>query len=111
MNKLNSIMAYIISKNQTAFMENKYIMEVLVILHEILNTIHNDKQSGILFKVDLKKAYDKVDWVFIYRMLKAKDFPDKWCDWVMRVVRRGKVIVKVNDQMDLFFNTQGFLAG
>lgn len=67
MNRLNNVMAYIISKHQTAFMENRYIMEGVVILHETLNTIHRRKQDGILFKVDFEKAYDKVNWVFIHR--------------------------------------------
>lgn len=55
MNRIDKVMSYIISKNQTAFLKNRYIMEGVVILHEILNSLHVKKQSGILFKVDLKK--------------------------------------------------------
>lgn len=105
MNRLNGTMAYIISKQQTAFLKNRFIMEGVVILHEVLNSIHQKKQSGILFKVDFEKAYDKVNWVFIYKMLKAKGFPDQWCDWIMKVVMGGKVAVKVNDQIGSFFKT------
>lgn len=98
-------MAYIISKNQTAFMTNRYILEGVVILHETLNTIHHEKLDGILFKVDFEKAYDKVNWVFIYRMLQAKEFPVLWCDWIMKVIRGVKVAVKVNDQVGPYFET------
>lgn len=98
-------MAYIISKNQTAFMTNRYILEGVVILHETLNTIHHEKLDGILFKVDFEKAYDKVNWVFIYRMLQAKEFPVLWCDWIMKVIRGVKVAVKVNDQVGPYFVT------
>lgn len=55
-------------------------MEGVVILHEILNSLHQKKHIVALFKVDFEKAYDKIDWVFIYGMLKAKDFPGQ--DWV-----------------------------
>lgn len=61
MNRLDRVMMYIISKNQTAFLKNRFIMEGIVILHELLNSLHSKKQSGILFKVDFEKAYDKVD--------------------------------------------------
>lgn len=64
-NRIDNVMAYIISRNQTAFLKNRFILEGVVILHEILNSIHQKKQSGILFKIDFEKAYDKVDWVFI----------------------------------------------
>lgn len=93
MNRLNEIMSYIISKQQTAFLRNISIMEGVLILHEVLNSVHQKKESGILFKVDFEKAYDKVNWVFIYRMLKDKGFPDIWCDWVMKVIMGGKVAV------------------
>ena len=75
MNRINDITAYIISKNQTPFLKNRFIVEEVVILHEVFNSLHQKKQSGILFKVDFEKTYDKVDWVFIYRMLKAKGLP------------------------------------
>ena len=68
MNRIDCVIAYIISRNQTAFLKNRFILEGVVILHEILNSIHQ-KKSGILFKIDFEKAYDKVDWVFIHRML------------------------------------------
>lgn len=80
-------------------------MEGVVILHEVLNSVHQKKQSGILFKADFEKAYDKVDWVFIYRMPKAKGFPDQWCDWSMKVIMGGNVAVKVNEQIDPYFKT------
>lgn len=87
-------------------------MEGIVILHEVLNTVHQKKKSEILFKVDFEKAYDKVNWVFIYRMLKAKGFPDLWCDWTMKVIMGGKVAVKVNDQIGPYFKThQGLRQG
>nr|AAM08546.1 Putative retroelement [Oryza sativa Japonica Group]AAP53436.1 retrotransposon protein, putative, unclassified [Oryza sativa Japonica Group] len=105
MNRLDRIMTYIISKNQTAFLKNRFIMEGIVILHELLNSLHTKKSSGILFKVDFEKAYDMVDWGFIYRILHSKGFPDQWCDWVMKVVRGGKVAIKVNDEVGPYFNT------
>lgn len=43
MNRLDRIMTYIISKNQTAFLKNRFIMEGIVILHELLNSLHTKK--------------------------------------------------------------------
>lgn len=105
MNRIYHVMCYIISKNQSAFLKNRYILEGVVILHEILNSLHHKKQSGILFKVDLEKAYDKVNWVFVHRMLVSKGFPDQWCDWIMKVIKGGKVAVKVNDEIGPLFQT------
>ena len=78
-------------------------MEGIVILHEALNSIHHHKQSAVLFKVDFEKAYDKIKWPFVYKMLKMKQFPDKWCDMVMHTMIGGQVGVKVNDKIGPYF--------
>lgn len=38
-------------------------------------------------------------------MLQAKGFDGLWCDWVMRLVRGERVVVKVNDQIGPYFLT------
>ena len=80
MNKLSKVVNPIISPIQTAFVKGRYIMEGVVILHEALNSIQNKKQSAMLFKVDFEKAYDKIKWPFVHKLLQLKKFPDKWCD-------------------------------
>lgn len=63
------------------------------------------KCISILLEIDFEKAYDKVNWLFLYQMMQIKGFGDKWCDWVMRTVRGGRVAIKVNDQIGPYFPT------
>jgi hypothetical protein len=30
--------------------------------------------SEVLFKIDIEKAYDKINWIFLYQMMQAKGF-------------------------------------
>ena len=89
MNMLAKCVAPVISKTQTAFIKDRYIMEGVVILHEAMNSFHKNKEDALVFKVDFEKAYDKIKWPFVIQMLKMKGFPDKWCDWVMEAMREG----------------------
>jgi hypothetical protein len=34
-------------------------------------------------KIDISKAYDKVDWGFLKGMLNRMGFSDKWVQWMM----------------------------
>lgn len=90
MERLAEVIEVLIALNQTAFIKNRYIMEGVVTMHEILNSIHQKKQAGILFKIDFEKAYDNIKWSFVYKMMKAKGFPDIWCDWILKVVKGGE---------------------
>jgi hypothetical protein len=52
----------VISPSQTAFVRGRNIMEWVIVLYETLHEIHRKKQSGIIVKLDFRKAYDKLNW-------------------------------------------------
>jgi hypothetical protein len=75
-NILGLIIYKVISDTQTAFIKDRFIMEGIVILHEAIYEIHHRKLPRVLFKINFEKAYDKVNWAFLYQMMQAKDFGD-----------------------------------
>ena len=40
----------------------------------------------MLIKLDIAKAYDKLSWQFLERMLEAYGFNEAWVEWVMALV-------------------------
>jgi hypothetical protein len=63
----------LISRNQTAFIPGRYILEGVVILHEILHELRVKKMQGVILKLDFEKAYDKVRWNFMMEVLRKKN--------------------------------------
>jgi len=43
-------------------------------MHEITHTLKHSKQAGMLLKLDLSKAFDKLNWDYIQQMLSAFGF-------------------------------------
>jgi hypothetical protein len=68
------------------FIPGRHILEGVVILHEILHEVRIQKSQGIILKLDFKKAYDKVHWSFMFEVLKMKNFPHKWLEWMKQVI-------------------------
>jgi hypothetical protein len=58
--RLNIVADKFISPNQTAFIPRRYILDGVVVIHEVLHELAKHKQSGIILKLDFEKAYDKV---------------------------------------------------
>jgi hypothetical protein len=104
-NRLSTCINKVISENQFGFVKCKYILDCVVALHEIIHEIKKKKQNGIILKIDFEKAYDKVNWYFLYNMLQQKGFGDRWCDWVMKIVKGGKVAIRTNGMIGSYFPT------
>jgi len=102
-NRLSTIAKKIIRPTQTAFLPGRNILEGAVILHETLHELHIKKKDGVIFKIDFKKAYDKLKWSFLQQTLRIKVFSQKWCQWVKIFTAGGNVNIKVNDQLGSYF--------
>jgi hypothetical protein len=64
------------------------------------------KQSGVIFKIDFEKAYDKVRWPFLMQTLRMKGFSPKWISWVKSFISGGSVAINVNDEVGSYFQTK-----
>ena len=81
-NRISMVAAKTISPTQSAFLPGRNIMEGVVVLHETIHELHRKKQSGVIFKINFEKAYDKVKWPFVQQTLRMKGFSSKWCSWI-----------------------------
>jgi hypothetical protein len=61
-NRLEVICDRLLASNQTAFVKGKYILESVMIAHEIIHHTVKDGGKGIVLKLDYEKAYDRVSW-------------------------------------------------
>ena len=73
-NQLKPIIPSLISPEQSGFMEGCQISDGISLVHEILHSIKIKKMSGMLVELDIAKAYDKLNWQFIRKMLVAFGF-------------------------------------
>jgi hypothetical protein len=55
-----------------------YILESVVCAHEIIHDVTHNEQSGFIFKLDYKKAYDRVNREFLFEMVRKSGFSSRW---------------------------------
>jgi hypothetical protein len=76
--KLDPIAHRIISPNQTTFIKGRFILDGVLALHEIVHEAKTKKLGCILLKLDFEKAYNRVNWDFLFEVLRCKGFDPEW---------------------------------
>ena len=73
---------------------------------EGVHTIKVKKIKACLMRLDLVKAYDKVDWGFIRLLLVHIGMDYVMVNWIMACVQNVKFVVLVNGVPTNFFHSQ-----
>ena len=92
---LENLANKLILKTQSAFLKGRNIMNGVRALYEILHETKRNKKTGVVLKLDFEKAYDKVNWNFLFDCLKLWGFCDHWCSWIKSVVQGGHELCQI----------------
>ncbi|GAU24827.1 hypothetical protein TSUD_157400 [Trifolium subterraneum] len=92
-NRLRCCIDKCVSQEQSAFVEGRSILDNALIATKVIHALKRKTQGRkceLTLKIDISKAYDKVDWGFLRRVMTKMGFTDVWIRWVMMcVVGRG----------------------
>lgn len=76
-NRLEPMLHSIISDTQSAFIANRLITDNILIAFKSLHHMKNNcigKKGFMALKLDMSKAYDQVEWIFVEKILLKMGF-------------------------------------
>ncbi|CAL9020270.1 unnamed protein product [Prunus brigantina] len=88
-NRLKKVIPHVVSLNQSAFVAERQITDNILVVHEILHSLKTAHGADPLFmamKLDMAKAYDIVEWVFLDAMMEKLGFNNRFRGWIMECV-------------------------
>ncbi|OMO52067.1 reverse transcriptase [Corchorus capsularis] len=114
-NRLKLVLPQIIGESQIAFVPERMIYDNALIAFETIHFMRNKrsgKRAHLALKLDLSKAYDKVEWNFLEKCMYRLGFSSRWVNLVMAGVRSVSYSILINGQQsDTFCPTRGIRQG
>jgi hypothetical protein len=99
-NRLKRVLpAALISSFQSAFVPGQLITANVLVAYEALHTIATQmkgKKGFMAVKLDISKAYDRVEWKFLEAIMRTMGFTEQWIRLIMTCVSTVSYSVFVN---------------
>eukprot|EP00253_Pinus_taeda_P033746 PITA_33746 len=94
--RLKPLLENPISPEQTGFVEGRKILDGLVVTQEVIYSMKTKKQKGMMIKLDLSKAYDRINWQYLEEILRSFGFNNRWIRWVLSCISTPNFSILVN---------------
>ena len=112
--RIRPLLDQLISLCQAAFVPGRRGVDNAIVVQEIIHTMGKAKGNVgyMAFKIDLEKAYDKLEWSFIKSILSRFNFSENLIELMMSCISSVSTSILFNGgSLDSFLPTRGIRQG
>ena len=77
-NRLKPLLPTLVSIEQSSYVEGRQILNNIIQAHEVVHSLTSNRKAGMIMQLELAKAYDKLNWSYISKILIAFGFDHNW---------------------------------
>lgn len=104
-NRLKVVLPTLIDKAQAAFIRGRRISDILLAQELFRNYQRKDSTPRYAIKVDLRKAFDTLNWNFLLDLLDIMGFPPKMITWIRICITSPKFSILINGELGGYFSS------
>eukprot|EP00253_Pinus_taeda_P034761 PITA_34761 len=102
-NKIKPLLNKLISNNQGGFVEGRYILNNVIQVQEIIHSSNQRKEKGMLIKLDMANAFDRVNRPFLYKVLLSFGFSPHFVNLITACTHNPWIAPLVNGRPSSIF--------
>eukprot|EP00253_Pinus_taeda_P010040 PITA_10040 len=111
-NRLKPLLPTLVSTEQSGYVEGRKILDNIIQAHEVVHSLTNNNKAGMIMQLDVAKAYDKLNWTYIRKVLTTFRFDQNSIRWVMVLVTSCSFSILVNrSPSETFTPSRGLRQG
>ncbi|XP_019156592.1 PREDICTED: uncharacterized protein LOC109153209 [Ipomoea nil] len=114
-NRMKVTLDHVVSQTQSAFVPDRLLTDNIILAGEVGHFLRRKTgglQGWAALKLDMAKAYDRMEWAFLEGMVRVMGFDNGWVDLLMLCVTTVKYTILVNGEAaGLIKPTRGIRQG
>lgn len=101
--RLEDILPSIVSDDQTGFVKGRHSFHNIRRLFDILYSPSTSKSPELVISMDAEKAFDRVEWPYLFYSLKKFGFGSKFMSWIKLLYALPLARVRTNNDYSDYF--------
>eukprot|EP00253_Pinus_taeda_P007884 PITA_07884 len=101
--RLKPLLPSLVAEEQSGYVEGRQILNNIIKSHEVVHTLTNKRHMGMIMQLDIAEVYDKVNWIYIKKVLTSFGFDHNSVRWVMALVTTSSFSILVNGSPSYIF--------
>ena len=81
-NRLRKIMPDVIGEDQSCGVTRRNIQDNLMIIRDAIYYINNEDREGAILSIDQEKAFDRIEWKYMFGILNKVGIPQGLINWI-----------------------------
>jgi hypothetical protein len=113
-NRLKPYLSDVVHPLQASFVPGRKASDNIILVQEIIHSMNTSrsKAGNMAIKIDLEKAYDRLEWSFIRLTLQHFNLPQWWIDLIMSCISSSHLSILVNgEKTESFAPSRGIRQG
>ena len=94
--RVQKIIPKLVNTDQSAYIKGRYMGTNIRLVCDIIQNYSLNQKKGMLFMLDFKKAFDSIEWSFLYKTLTYFNFGENFIRWIKVLYCNSKSLIKNN---------------
>jgi ribonuclease HI/exonuclease III len=102
-NRIKKILPKLIPENQGGFVHGRQILDNIILVQEAIHTSCKKREKGMVVKLDLANAFDRVRHDFLFIVMSKFGFSQKFIGWIKACIAAPWIAPLINGRPAKFF--------
>jgi len=94
--RIQQVVTKVIHTDQSGYIKGRFIGQNAKLVHDVFDFCESNNVKGAIINLDFEKAYDRLEWNFLFKVLEKFNFGANFIKWIKILYSDPQIMIKNN---------------